>query len=102
MKHYIAHTASTNVNSSSSMENYVQNVTILVGLISIITLLWKISSFMQLLNLTVGTLKKDVQDLELIIKKLHKRYENIHFFLIRQYGIETVNKNLRTEEEEND
>lgn len=100
MKYYIAQSPSNNNNQPNVLETSVGAITFILGLISIVTMLWKIASFMQVLGISIDLLKKDVQELEVILKRLHRRYENIHFFLIRQHGVEVVSKNLREDDRE--
>jgi hypothetical protein len=88
------------VDMPTSTNPLVTNLGLIVATFSILLTLWKIASFLQAINHQMIDLHKDLCKLSKEQLKIHTKYENIYFFLIRQHGLETVQKHFRHEERE--
>ena len=78
----------------------ISNLGLIVATIAILSFLWKIASFLQGISHRIVDIHKDLCKLSKEQLKLQNKYEDIYFFLIRQHGIETVQKQMRQHREE--
>lgn len=69
-----------------------------LAIASLVAILWNALKFLNNINTEIIAIHKELCRHSKEMMRLEEKYQNTYFFLIRQHGIETVQRNFRNME----
>lgn len=84
----------------SEMEHspWVLYPSMILAIASLVAILWNALKFLNNINTEIIAIHKELCRHSKEMMKLEEKYQNTYFFLIRQHGIEIVQRNFRSTE----
>lgn len=88
----------------SEMEHspWVLYPSMILAIASLVSILWNALKFLNNVNIEIVAIHKELCKHSKDMVKLEEKYQNTYFFLIRQHGIETVQRNFRSAERQSE
>jgi hypothetical protein len=88
----------------SQMEHspWILYPTMILSIASLVAILWNALKFLNNINIEIIAIHKEMCKQSKQMVALEEKYQNTYFFLIRQHGIETVQRYFRSAERQSE